>query len=134
VLTIERFALGVLAVFARHNITGGVNQLMPIGGGEPFFTIALLLSRGRRSDRYGDQPHKADYTGAAAAATLRGERGPVVFVKERGECCVGSRRPCPTSGCPACTTRSAAGHRPYWTPASRTAGRAATRSPRITTH
>jgi hypothetical protein len=32
---------GMLAVFQRHNITGGTNQLMPIGGGEPFFEVTL---------------------------------------------------------------------------------------------
>lgn len=32
---------GMLAVFARENITGGENQLMPTGGGDPFFTVTL---------------------------------------------------------------------------------------------
>lgn len=32
---------GMLAVFRRHNITGGTNQLMPLGGGEPFFEVTL---------------------------------------------------------------------------------------------
>jgi hypothetical protein len=32
---------GMLVVFDRHNITGGVNQLMPTGGGEPFFEVTL---------------------------------------------------------------------------------------------
>jgi hypothetical protein len=32
---------GMLAVFARHNITGGETQLMPLGGGEPFFRVTL---------------------------------------------------------------------------------------------
>lgn len=32
---------GMLAVFGRHNIEGGENQLMPAGGGEPFFTTTL---------------------------------------------------------------------------------------------
>jgi hypothetical protein len=32
---------GMLAVFARHNITGGVNQLFPTGGGDPFFEVTL---------------------------------------------------------------------------------------------
>jgi hypothetical protein len=32
---------GMLAVFARHNITGGINQLVPTGGGEPFFEVTL---------------------------------------------------------------------------------------------
>ncbi|MGC9666038.1 2OG-Fe dioxygenase family protein [Planosporangium sp. 12N6] len=32
---------GMLAVFARHNIDGGENQLMPVGGGEPFFRVTL---------------------------------------------------------------------------------------------
>ena len=32
---------GMLAVFGRHNITGGTNQLMPSGGGEPFFEVTL---------------------------------------------------------------------------------------------
>lgn len=32
---------GMLAVFGRHNITGGMNQLMPTGGGEPFFEVTL---------------------------------------------------------------------------------------------
>ncbi|MBB5940308.1 2OG-Fe dioxygenase family protein [Streptomyces zagrosensis] len=32
---------GMLAVFGRHNITGGTNQLMPTGGGEPFFEVTL---------------------------------------------------------------------------------------------
>ncbi|MGW0801429.1 2OG-Fe dioxygenase family protein [Nonomuraea sp. NPDC002799] len=31
----------MLAVFARHNISGGENQLMPLGGGEPFFRVTL---------------------------------------------------------------------------------------------
>jgi hypothetical protein len=31
----------MLAVFARHNIAGGENQLMPLGGGEPFFRVTL---------------------------------------------------------------------------------------------
>lgn len=34
-------AYGMLAVFARHNITGGTNQLFPTGGGEPFFEVTL---------------------------------------------------------------------------------------------
>jgi hypothetical protein len=32
---------GMLAVFRRENIDGGENQLMPTGGGEPFFTVTL---------------------------------------------------------------------------------------------
>ncbi|WP_405163222.1 2OG-Fe dioxygenase family protein [Nocardia sp. NBC_01499] len=32
---------GMLAVFARRNITGGTNQLMPTGGGDPFFEVTL---------------------------------------------------------------------------------------------
>jgi hypothetical protein len=32
---------GMLAVFARNNISGGENQLMPVGGGEPFFRVTL---------------------------------------------------------------------------------------------
>ena len=32
---------GMLAVFARHNITGGTNQLMPTGGGAPFLEVTL---------------------------------------------------------------------------------------------
>lgn len=32
---------GMLAVFARHNITGGTNQLFPTGGGAPFFEVTL---------------------------------------------------------------------------------------------
>ncbi|WP_034487499.1 2OG-Fe dioxygenase family protein [Actinomadura oligospora] len=32
---------GMLAVFARENIDGGENQLIPTGGGEPFFTVTL---------------------------------------------------------------------------------------------
>ncbi|MCP2342804.1 2OG-Fe dioxygenase family protein [Actinomadura rupiterrae] len=32
---------GMLAVFARENITGGENQLMPTGGGDPFLTVTL---------------------------------------------------------------------------------------------
>jgi hypothetical protein len=32
---------GMLAVFGRTNITGGENQLMPMGGGEPFFRVTL---------------------------------------------------------------------------------------------
>jgi hypothetical protein len=32
---------GMLAVFARHNVTGGENELMPTGGGEPFFRVTL---------------------------------------------------------------------------------------------
>ena len=32
---------GMLAVFGRHNISGGENQLMPTGGGEPFFRVTL---------------------------------------------------------------------------------------------
>lgn len=32
---------GMLAVFRRHNITGGTNQLFPAGGGEPFFEVTL---------------------------------------------------------------------------------------------
>jgi hypothetical protein len=32
---------GMLAVFARHNIAGGENQLMPTGGGESFFRVTL---------------------------------------------------------------------------------------------
>lgn len=32
---------GMLAVFQRHNITGGENELMPTGGGEPFFRVTL---------------------------------------------------------------------------------------------
>ncbi len=32
---------GMLAVFARENITGGENQLMPANGGEPFFRVTL---------------------------------------------------------------------------------------------
>jgi hypothetical protein len=32
---------GMLAVFGRDNITGGENQLMPVGGGDPFFTVTL---------------------------------------------------------------------------------------------
>jgi hypothetical protein len=32
---------GMLAVFSRRNIAGGVNQLMPTGGGEPFFEVTL---------------------------------------------------------------------------------------------
>jgi hypothetical protein len=31
----------MLAVFARHNIAGGETQLMPLGGGEPFFRVTL---------------------------------------------------------------------------------------------
>jgi hypothetical protein len=31
----------MLAVFDRHNISGGENQLMPMGGGEPFFKVTL---------------------------------------------------------------------------------------------
>jgi hypothetical protein len=34
-------AYGMLAVFARDNIDGGENQLMPTGGGEPFFRVTL---------------------------------------------------------------------------------------------
>jgi hypothetical protein len=33
---------GMLAVWSRENITGGVSQLMPTGGGEPFFIHTLL--------------------------------------------------------------------------------------------
>jgi hypothetical protein len=32
---------GMLAVFARHNITGGTNQLFPTGGGDPYFEVTL---------------------------------------------------------------------------------------------
>ena len=32
---------GLLAVFQRYQISGGVTQLMPIGGGEPFFEVTL---------------------------------------------------------------------------------------------
>ncbi|MFT2017325.1 2OG-Fe dioxygenase family protein [Streptomyces sp. 796.1] len=35
-------AYGMLAVFGRHNITGGTNQLLPSGGGEPFFEVTLM--------------------------------------------------------------------------------------------
>jgi hypothetical protein len=34
-------ALVLTAVFRRHNIEGGVSQLMPVGGGEPFFASVL---------------------------------------------------------------------------------------------
>ncbi|TDD37546.1 hypothetical protein E1287_08200 [Actinomadura sp. KC06] len=36
---------GMLAVFARENIDGGENQLMPTGGGEPFFTVTLQVNQ-----------------------------------------------------------------------------------------
>jgi hypothetical protein len=32
---------GMIAVTHRHNITGGETQLMPLGGGEPFFRTTL---------------------------------------------------------------------------------------------
>lgn len=32
---------GIVAVARRHNISGGETQLMPLGGGEPFFTTTL---------------------------------------------------------------------------------------------
>lgn len=32
---------GMLAVFGRHNIDGGENELIPTGGGEPFFRVTL---------------------------------------------------------------------------------------------
>jgi hypothetical protein len=32
---------GMVAVTRRHNITGGETQLMPLGGGEPFFRTTL---------------------------------------------------------------------------------------------
>ncbi|MGW1052038.1 2OG-Fe dioxygenase family protein [Streptomyces sp. NPDC002586] len=32
---------GIVAVTRRHNISGGETQLMPLGGGEPFFTTTL---------------------------------------------------------------------------------------------
>jgi hypothetical protein len=32
---------GMLAVFQRHNIAGGINQLFPTGGGDPFFEVTL---------------------------------------------------------------------------------------------
>ncbi|MGW7313780.1 2OG-Fe dioxygenase family protein [Streptomyces sp. NPDC054865] len=32
---------GMIAVFGRHNIAGGTNQLMPTGGGDPFFEVTL---------------------------------------------------------------------------------------------
>lgn len=32
---------GMLAVFARDNISGAENLLMPTGGGEPFFRVTL---------------------------------------------------------------------------------------------
>jgi hypothetical protein len=34
-------AYGMLAVFGRSNISGGENQLLPAGGGEPFFRVTL---------------------------------------------------------------------------------------------
>jgi hypothetical protein len=34
-------ALVLTAVFRRHNIDGGVSQLLPTGGGEPFFSTVL---------------------------------------------------------------------------------------------
>lgn len=34
-------ALVLTAVFRRHNIDGGISQLMPLGGGEPFYSITL---------------------------------------------------------------------------------------------
>src|SRR5438094_270304 len=36
---------GMLAVFARDNISGGTNQLFPTGGGEPFFEVTLQPSQ-----------------------------------------------------------------------------------------
>jgi hypothetical protein len=34
-------AFGMLAVFGRRNIEGGENELLPSGGGEPFFRVEL---------------------------------------------------------------------------------------------
>ncbi len=48
---------------------------------EPF-TDCYYFSRSRRSDRYGDQPHKHDRDGAWAAAQIAREPGPTVFVKD----------------------------------------------------
>jgi glycine/D-amino acid oxidase-like deaminating enzyme len=49
-----------------------VNQVMPIGGGEPFFTVAPQANQALVYED-GAMWHNA---------TLRGERGPVVFVKD----------------------------------------------------
>ncbi|RZS34226.1 hypothetical protein EV193_10913 [Herbihabitans rhizosphaerae] len=35
----------MLVVFDRKNITGGENQLMPMGGGEPFFRVTLQANQ-----------------------------------------------------------------------------------------
>jgi hypothetical protein len=48
---------------------------------EPF-TDCYFFSRERRSGRYGDQPHKLGYDGAAAVAAIRSQRSPLVFVKD----------------------------------------------------
>ncbi|MEH1017000.1 hypothetical protein V6U90_28370 [Micromonospora sp. CPCC 206060] len=48
---------------------------------EPF-TDCYYFGRARRSDRYGEQPHKADRDGRWAVAQIDGNDGPVVFVKD----------------------------------------------------
>jgi len=39
-------ALVLTAVFRRRNIDGGRSQLIPLGGGEPFYSITLLEGQG----------------------------------------------------------------------------------------
>jgi hypothetical protein len=36
---------GMLAVFRRHNITGGISQLMPAGDGKAFFEVTLQANQ-----------------------------------------------------------------------------------------
>ncbi|MBO4205254.1 2OG-Fe dioxygenase family protein [Micromonospora echinofusca] len=62
---------GMLAVFDRHNITGGENELMPVGGGEPFFRVTLQPNQALV---YADGAMWHNATDIVAADGTRGHR------------------------------------------------------------
>ncbi|MFD8985269.1 2OG-Fe dioxygenase family protein, partial [Streptomyces sp. NPDC059564] len=77
---------GIVAVTRRHNISGGETQLMPLGGGEPFFRTTRKWSGAPRQEptcspwptrprRTRHQGPRNDQDGSGAPAAPGRERG-----------------------------------------------------------
>jgi hypothetical protein len=62
---------GMLAVWARERITGGINELIPTGGGVPFFTVTLQPGQALI---YDDNAMWHNATDISAAPGVRGHR------------------------------------------------------------
>lgn len=62
---------GMLAVWGRHGIEGGVSQLLPIGGGVPFFSTVLRPGQALVYDDAAMWHHATDITAPPGSAGHR---------------------------------------------------------------